>query len=51
MVASVEVYSEDKVQLLKTEGKIVFYGAYFVFQENLQEEAPEIIRFYNAIET
>lgn len=51
MIASVEVYSEDKVQLLKTEGKIVFYGAYFVFQENIQEEAPEIIRFYNAIET
>lgn len=49
-VFSIEVYSDSNIKLLKTEGKIVFYGAYFVFREILAEEAPEILRFHNSIE-
>lgn len=49
-IVSIEVYNEDKVKFLKTEWKIVFYGAYFVFRELLAEEAPEVLRFHNSIE-
>lgn len=49
-IMSVEIYNQDKVKLLKTEGKIVFYGAYFVFKEIIEEEAPEIITFQKSIE-
>lgn len=49
-VFSIEVYNESNVKLLKTEGKIVFYGAYFVFREILAEEAPEVLRFHNSVE-
>ena len=49
-VINIEVYNQDKVQLLKTEWKIVFYGAYFVFREIISDEAPEIIRFHNMVE-
>lgn len=50
MVASIEVYDIEKIQLLKTEWKIVFYGAYFVFNEILEEEAPSVIQLYKSIE-
>lgn len=48
-VINIEVYNEDKEKFLKTQGKIVFYWAYFVFEEILKDEAPEVIRFYNFI--
>lgn len=49
-IINIEIYSDDKVKMLKAEGKIVFYGAYFVFREIIAEEAPEILRFANTIE-
>lgn len=49
-IFSVEVYNPNRVKTLGTQGKIVFYGAFFVFNEILQEEAPEVIRYANAIE-
>ena len=49
-ILSLEVYSEDKEKLLKTQGKLVFYGAYFAFRSILVEEAPEILRFHNLVE-
>ena len=49
-IMSIEVYNESKLQMLKTEWKIVFYWAYFIFRELLAEEAPEALRFHNFIE-
>lgn len=49
-IISIEVYNQDKVQLLKTEGKIVFYWAFFVFNEIIREELPEAIQFFKSIE-
>lgn len=49
-VGSVEVYHEKKKGAIKSEGKIVFYGSYFVFQDIIQEEAPEVIRFADMFE-
>ena len=36
--------------MIKTQGKIVFYGGYFVFRDIISDEAPEVLRFANAIE-
>lgn len=49
-ILNIEIYSQDKVNMLKTEGKIVFYGAYFVFRNLIAEDAPEVLRFHNQIE-
>lgn len=49
-VWSVEVYHPKKKGAIKTHGKIVFYGGYFVFRDILAEEAPEVLRFHNTIE-
>ena len=49
-IGSVEVYNPNKKGAIKTEGKIVFYGWYFVFKEIITSECPEFIRFVNAIE-
>ena len=49
-IASIEVYNPNRVKTLGTEWKIVFYGAFFVFYDIIKEEAPQVIRFANAIE-
>lgn len=49
-IISLEIYNEDKVKLLKTQGKIVFYGSYFPFRQIIAEDVPEVIRFANWIE-
>lgn len=49
-IGSVEVYNPWQVLTLGTQGKIVFYGAYFVFQDIIKEEAPEVVSFANAVE-
>lgn len=49
-IASIEVYNPQKKWVIKTQGKIVFYGGYFVFRDIIADEAPEVLRFANAIE-
>lgn len=49
-IGSVEVYNPSKKWAIKTQGKIVFYGGYFVFRNIIAEEVPEFIRFVNSIE-
>lgn len=49
-ILSVEVYNPNKKWVIKTQWKIVFYGWYFVFQDIIADEAPEVLRFANAIE-
>ena len=49
-IASVEVYNPQKKWVIKSQWKIVFYGWYFVFREIIADEAPEVLRFANAIE-
>lgn len=49
-IASVEVYNPNKKGAIKSEGKVVFYGAYFVFRDILAEDVPEVLRFANIFE-
>jgi len=49
-VLSLETYKDSYVKLLKSEGKLVFYGAYFSFEDILLEEAPQVVRFKNQIQ-
>ncbi len=49
-VASIEIYNPNQVKTLKTQWKAVFYGAYFVFNEIIKEEAPELIKFARLFE-
>lgn len=49
-IASIEVYNPNKKWAIKSEWKIVFYGAYFVFREIIAEEVDEVIRFHNTVE-
>lgn len=49
-IASIEVYNPNRVRTLGTQGKIVFYGAYFVFRDIIAEEAPWVLSFANGIE-
>jgi len=49
-IISLEIYNEDKVKLLKTQGKIVFYGSYFPFRQIIFEDSPEVLRFANWVE-